>query len=86
MLYLLDMIMDEFQHPFKDPRNPRTALNPGMSNEQLFYHLIDESYRTFKRGTIVTATVFRIKEGAVPILCRLDNGLDAVIRKEDLLG
>jgi ribosomal protein S1 len=44
--------------------------------------LIDESDRTFKRGVIITATVVRILEKKV--LCKLDNGLDGIIFKEDI--
>lgn len=44
--------------------------------------LIDESERTFKRGMIVTATVTRVLENVV--FCKLDNGLDATIQKNDL--
>lgn len=46
--------------------------------------LIDESERTFKRGIIVTATVVRVLDDKV--LCKLDNGLDGNIRKEDIIG
>jgi len=42
--------------------------------------LIDESERTFKVGIIVTSTVLRVMEDKV--LCRLDNGLDAIIFKD----
>lgn len=44
--------------------------------------LIDESERTFKRGIIVTATVSRVIDAVV--FCKLDNGLDASIQKNDL--
>ena len=44
--------------------------------------LIDESDKTFKKGIIVTATVSKVFENMV--LCRLDNGLDATIQKNDL--
>lgn len=44
--------------------------------------LIDESDRTFRKGIIVTATVVKVTDNIV--LCKLDNGLDAVIKKEDL--
>lgn len=46
--------------------------------------LIDESERTFKRGIIVTATVVKVLDKIV--LCKLDNGLDAVIHRDNLLG
>lgn len=58
----------------------------------MFYSLIDETQRTFKRGMIVSATVVRVFEGSNPnadrkmdsrILCRLENGLDANIYERD---
>lgn len=55
---------------------------------ELFYCLIDENDRTFKKGIIVSATVARIykKSGNLParILCRLDNWLDANIHENDI--
>lgn len=53
-----------------------------MNESQLLYWLIDETERTFKRGIIVTATVVRILDKK--ILCKLDNGLDGIILKEDI--
>jgi ribosomal protein S1 len=44
--------------------------------------LIDESERTFRRGIIVTATVVRVTDNIV--YCKLDNGLDAIVQKNDL--
>lgn len=46
--------------------------------------LIDESERTFKRGIIVTATAVKVLDKKV--YCKLDNGLDAIIYKEELMG
>ena len=46
--------------------------------------LIDESERTFKIGIIVTVTVTKVLDDKV--LCKLDNGLDAVIFRDDLIG
>jgi ribosomal protein S1 len=46
--------------------------------------LIDESERTFKRGVIVTATVTRVLEDKV--ICKLENGLEGLIRKDDIIG
>ena len=46
--------------------------------------LIDESERTFKKGIIVTATAIKVLDSKV--YCKLDNGLDAIIIKEDILG
>ena len=48
-----------------------------ISNERLFYMLIEESPRTFKKGMIVTASVSRVLESKA--VCRLDNGLPAII-------
>ncbi len=44
--------------------------------------LIDESDKTFKRGIVVTASVTKVFDNMV--LCKLDNGLDATIQKNDL--
>jgi len=48
-----------------------------ISNERLFYLLIDESPLTFKKGLIVTATVSKVLE--TKAICRLENGLSALI-------
>lgn len=82
MLMLVEYIIEEFSQPFRDPREYRTTTKLNITNQQLFYMLIDESERTFKRGMIVTATVSRVFDNMV--LCRLDNGLDATIQKNDL--
>lgn len=58
----IDLIIEEFKAPFADPRQPRSLTNPGISNERLFYMLIDESKRTFKRGLVVTGTVSAVLE------------------------
>ena len=39
--------------------------------------LIDESPRTFKKGMIITATVSKVLPSKA--ICRLDNGLPAII-------
>jgi len=54
-----------------------------MSNERLFYLLIEESKRTFKRGLIVTATVTKVFDSKA--ICRLDNGLNAIIQSSAIL-
>jgi transcriptional accessory protein Tex/SPT6 len=82
MIILLDYIIEELQQPFKDPREYRTPTKLNITNHDLFYMLIDESERNFKRGIIVTATVTRVQESVV--FCKLDNGLDATIQKNDL--
>ena len=77
MIVLVEYIVEEFHHPFKDPRHYRTPNDTQTKNEDLFYMLIDESERTFKKGMIVTATVSKVFDNMV--LCKLDNGLDATI-------
>ena len=57
--------------------------NLSITDERLFYLLIDESKRTFKRGLVVTATVSNVLESKV--ICRLENGLNATIIKEKIL-
>lgn len=79
-------------HPFMDPREDklvvRTPSDQKFSNEELFYCLIDESKRTFKKGIIVSATVVRVFDSnpshPARILCRLENGLDANISEKDV--
>lgn len=62
--YIFDQIIEDLMHPFVDPREDRTIVrtcsDPKFTNEELFYCLIDESERTFKRGIIVSATVVRV--------------------------
>lgn len=79
-------------HPFMDPREDKTVVRTQteqkFSINELFYCLIDETERTFKRGTIVSATVVRVFESnpkfPARILCRLENGLDANISEKDV--
>lgn len=79
---LVDYIMEELRAPFRDPRSYRTHDKLGLDNEKLFYMLIDETPRTFKKGMIVTATVTKVLDAVV--FCKLDNGLDATVQKADL--
>ena len=83
MISIVDIIIEEFKHPFKDPRERRNPTKT-LPDKQVFYMLIDESERVFKVGVIVTATVVRVLERKV--LCKLDNGLDGIIMKEDIGG
>lgn len=83
MTSILDLIIEELQHPFKDPREYRTPSKVSITNKDLFYMLIDESERTFKVGIIVTATITRVENGK-NVLCKLDNGLDGMIHKEEI--
>lgn len=52
LIKLVEYIMDELKNPFKDPRKYRNANNLDISNERLFYLLIEETPRTFKKGMI----------------------------------
>ena len=49
---IVDLIIQELQHPFADPREYRDPNKTNISNERLFYMLIDESPRTFKKGML----------------------------------
>lgn len=82
MFVLVEYIIEELSAPFKDPREYRTPTKLNITNQNLFYMLIDESEKTFKKGMIVTATVSKVFDNMV--LCKLDNGLDATIQKNDL--
>ena len=75
-------IIDELSSPFGDPRKYRTE-KANIDSEELFYMLIEESKRTFKKGIIVTATVTKPLQSVA--ICRLDNGLNAIIRSSDFL-
>ncbi len=81
--YVVEMIISEFLAPFKDPRTYRSTTDTKMSPERLLYLLIDESKRTFKPGMIVTATVNKVLESKA--ICRLDNGLTAIIPSNKIL-
>ena len=80
---MIDFIIEEFKAPFADPRKTRTCDKTGIDNEKLFYLLIDESKRTFKKGLVVTATVTNVLEQKA--ICRLESGLTATIVKEKIL-
>lgn len=53
MASLIDMIVDEMKHPFKDPRVYKSKIE--ISPPKLLLMLIEETDVTFKRGIIVTA-------------------------------
>ena len=57
--------------------------SPSISNERLFYLLIDETTRTFNRGLIVTATVIKVLD--TKAIWRLENGLNAVFLQAAIL-
>ena len=84
MKTVITHICDEFKAPFKDPRQSRN-MNNLIDSKTLFYLLIDETERTFKVGQIVTATVTKVI-GDVKVICRLENGLTAVISKNKILA
>ena len=83
LLKIIDKIIKELSSPFGDPRDLRSHQKQNMSNERLFYLLIEESNRTFKRGIIVTATVTKVFDSKA--ICRLDNGLSAIIQASAIL-
>jgi ribosomal protein S1 len=45
--------------------------------------LIDESERSFRKGMIVTATVSKVFD--TKAVCRLENGLAAIILEQDIV-
>ena len=57
---ILDLIIEELENPFKDPRFLRTPNLPSIPSDQLLYCLKDENPKSFKIGIIVAATVVRI--------------------------
>ena len=82
---IIQKVIDELNNPFKDPREYRSMSKQHltMSNERLFYLLIEESKRSFKEGLMVTATVTKVFDSKA--ICRLDNGLSAVIMSSNIL-
>ncbi len=60
----MDKIIKDFMYPFRDPREDkkivRTFDNQRFPSNELFYCLIDESERNFKKGIIVSANVIRV--------------------------
>lgn len=80
---IIEKVIDELNNPFGDPRKYRSFLKQNMDNERLFYLLIEESKRSFKRGLIVTATVTHAED--YKAFCRLDNGLSAIIQSTAIL-
>lgn len=82
--FLVDFAIQELTHPFKDPRLPHKDL----SNEKLFYLLMGETKQTFYEGMIVSATVMRVNtsnSGRMGMVrCKLENGMDASIRPDDI--
>jgi len=81
--YVVEWMIKEFTEPFKDPRAYRSPTSINIKNERLLYLLIDESKRTFKPGIIVTATVNKVLDSKA--ICRLDNGLTAIIPATKIL-
>jgi hypothetical protein len=76
-------MIKEFTEPFKDPIQFRSPTSINIKNERLLNFLIDESKRTFKTGIIVTATVNKVLDSKA--ICRLDNGLTAIIPATKIL-
>lgn len=77
MKLLLHQIFKELRNPFGEVRQYRRDNKTHISNEDLFYMLIDESRKTFMRGHIVTATVIKVLPDKA--ICRLENGLEAIV-------
>lgn len=80
---IIQKVIDELNNPFGDPRDYRCMSEQNMSNERLFYLLIEESKRSFKEGLMVTATVTKVFDSKA--ICRLDNGLSAIIMSSKIL-
>lgn len=83
MRAIIEQIINEFKAPFADPRQMRLPTKQAISNERLFYLLIDESPNTFKRGLVVTATVTKVLD--TKAICRLENGVSAIIPSTAIL-
>lgn len=62
MIELIELIIDQFTSPFKDPRIYRTTKTAMIPPGDLIYMLTDETPRTLRPGIIVTATVVRVAD------------------------
>lgn len=60
----IDKIIKEYIYPFRDPRDDknfiRTFDDQKFPSNELFYSLIDETDKTFKKGMIVSANIVKI--------------------------
>lgn len=83
MKILIDMTIKELTAPYFDPRALRHPEKVNIPNEKLLYLLIDETEMTFRKGMLVTATVSKVFENKA--ICRLENGLTAVILEQDIV-
>ncbi len=53
---VLDFIIGELSHPFKDERKQHEQ----MRNEDLFFKMIKENPQSFRKGMIVSAKIYKI--------------------------
>ena len=83
MKILIDMTIKELTAPYADPRALRHPEKVNIPNEKLLYLLIDETEMTFRKGMLVTATVSKVFENKA--ICRLENGLTAIILEQDIV-
>ena len=83
MKILIDMTIKELTAPYSDPRMLRHPEKVNIPNEKLLYLLIDETEMTFRKGMLVTASVSKVFENKA--ICRLENGLTAVVLEQDIV-
>jgi hypothetical protein len=89
-------LIKELHAPFADPRRERyydtnsKQPNIPISGKELLYMCLDETDRTFRVGMIVTATVTKVFDSRsssenARAVCRLENGLRATIKENDIV-
>eukprot|EP01079_Euglenida_sp_SAG-EU17-18_P003535 gene3535-3986_t len=76
----LEAIREELKEPFRDRRQP---YNPPTS-EKLFYMLTGEEPDKFMNGSIVDVVYSHATARTGSMSCKLANGLQGLIRKEDI--
>lgn len=81
----LQHLLIELRSPFKDPREIRRGSFID-NNLTLLYQLIDENPTSFRKGTIVTATVSKLpqRDNHSMVICRLENGLTGTIERNNV--
>jgi hypothetical protein len=93
---LVSALIKELHAPFADPRRERyydtnsKQPNIPISGKELLYMCLDETDRTFRVGMIVTATVTKVFDSRsssenARAVCRLENGLRATIKENDIV-
>jgi len=79
MKVLIDLIVQEFTHPFQDPR---AEFNTKLKKDELFYTLTKESKFSLREESIINVRLTRIDQKAVRVVT--DSGIPGIIMLGDL--